>query len=132
MRDTITNLQKSGAWKVQLTIAINFISSKDADEEQVMHSKSDNIESITYDNANDFVDEPFETLFPRYQTGLEKLMRGSDFIFDSAQLLHYKRHKINFKFGGSYIYLPDCTKKKKATINPKDDKDVFSILQQLH
>ena len=101
MRDTITNLQKSGAWKVQLTIAINFISSKDADEEQVMHSKSDNIESITYDNANDFVDEPFETLFPRYQTGLEKSMRGSDFIFDSAQLLHYKRHKINFKFGGS-------------------------------
>ena len=49
----IINLQKSGTWKVQLTIAIYFISSKDADEEQVMHSKSDNIQFMTYDNAND-------------------------------------------------------------------------------
>ena len=30
-------------WKTQLTIAINFISSKDTDKERVMHSKSDNI-----------------------------------------------------------------------------------------
>ena len=30
--------------KIKLTIAINFISSKDNDEEHVMHSKSDNIE----------------------------------------------------------------------------------------
>ena len=30
--------------KIQLTIAINFISSKDNDEEHVMHSKSDNKE----------------------------------------------------------------------------------------
>ena len=49
----IINLQKFGTWKVQLTIAIYFISSKDADEEQVMHSKSDNIQFMTYDNAND-------------------------------------------------------------------------------
>ena len=43
----INNLQQSGTWKVQLTIAINFISSKD-DEVQVMHSKSENIEVMTY------------------------------------------------------------------------------------
>ena len=35
LRDIIINLQKSGTWKVQLTIAINFISSKDVDEERV-------------------------------------------------------------------------------------------------
>ena len=29
-------------WKIQLTIANNFISSKDVDEKRVMHSKSDN------------------------------------------------------------------------------------------
>ena len=29
----ITNLQKSGTWKVQLTIAVNFISSADNDED---------------------------------------------------------------------------------------------------
>ena len=60
MRDIIINLQKSGTWKVQLTIAINFISSKDADEEQVMHLESNNIEFMTYGNANNIVDELFE------------------------------------------------------------------------
>ena len=41
-KEIITDLQKSDTWKYQLTMAINFISSKDNDEEQVMHSKSDN------------------------------------------------------------------------------------------
>ena len=34
----INNLKKSGAWKIQLTIANNFISSIDNDEDHVMHS----------------------------------------------------------------------------------------------
>ena len=55
----IINLQKSDAWKIQLTIAISFISSKDANEERVMHSKSDNVEFMLYDNANEVVSELF-------------------------------------------------------------------------
>ena len=43
-RDILINLQKSDAWKIQLIIAINFISSKDVDEERVIHLKSNNIE----------------------------------------------------------------------------------------
>ena len=35
---------ESDTWKIQLTIAITFISSISNDEEHVMHSKSDNIE----------------------------------------------------------------------------------------
>ena len=50
-------------------------------------------------------------------------MRGSDFIFDSVQLLYYKCHKINFKRGGSYNDSPDWIKKKKATLNPKNTDD---------
>ena len=37
------DLQNSDTWKIQLTIAINFISSKYTEEESVMHPKSDNI-----------------------------------------------------------------------------------------
>ena len=33
------------------TIAINLISSKDRDEEGVMHSKSDNVKTMTYVNG---------------------------------------------------------------------------------
>ena len=40
LRDIINDLKQSDTWKIQLTITINFISSKDDnDEEHVMHSK---------------------------------------------------------------------------------------------
>ena len=35
--DEIINHQNSDAWKIQLEIAINFIFSKDGEEERVMH-----------------------------------------------------------------------------------------------
>ena len=120
-RDIITNLQKSDIWKIQLTIAINLISSKDVDEERIMHSTGDNIEFMPYDNGNDIVNELFESLFSRCLICLETSMRGSDFIFDSVQLLHYKCIKINSKRRRSYIDSTDWIKKKKATINPENE-----------
>ena len=58
----IIDLEKSGAWNVQLTIAINFISSKDVDKERIMHLKSNNVEFKTYDNVSDITDELFKAL----------------------------------------------------------------------
>ena len=49
-------LQKSYTWEIQLTIAINFIYSKDVYEDRLMHSKINNIEYLIYDNANEVVD----------------------------------------------------------------------------
>ena len=43
LRDIIIDLQSSDTWKIQLTIAINFISSKNTEEECVMNSTRDNI-----------------------------------------------------------------------------------------
>ena len=63
---------------------------------------------MPYDNANEVADE-----LSRYQNGLETLMRGSDFIFDSVQLLYYKSHKKNLRRGESCIDSPDWIKKKK-------------------
>ena len=82
-----------------------------------MHSKSNNMEVITCDNAHEVVKEIFESLLSTYQTDLERSMKESDFIFDSIQMLYYKCHKINFKHGGSYRESPDSTGNKKATIN---------------
>ena len=45
------NLKISDTREIQLITAINFISSIDNDEEQVMHPKSDNIEIIINDDA---------------------------------------------------------------------------------
>ena len=90
-----------------------------------MHSKSNNIEFMLYDNATEVVNEHFEWLLSRYQIGLETSMRGSDFIFDLVQLLYYKYHKINFKRGGWDNDSPDWIKKKKAIINTKNTDDKY-------
>ena len=58
---------------------------------------------MTYDNANEFIEEAFESLYSRYLIGLELSMRGSHFIFDGVNLLYCKCHKINFKRRGLYI-----------------------------
>ena len=105
-------------WKIHLTIVINFISAKDAEEGCEMHSSS--IKVTSYNDAND---EPFESICSKYHGNLKKIMRKSDFIFDSVQLMYYQCHKVNFTSGNSYIDSPGCLKKKKATINPKNKDD---------
>ena len=53
-------------------------------------------------------------------------MRGSEFVFDTIDLLHYHLQKIGLKRGGSYIDSPEWLKDKKATINPKyNDNNCF-------
>ena len=65
LRDIIINLQTSDTWKFQLAIAIYFISSNRVDEEHVMYSKSNNIEFMSYDKANEVVNKIFESLLSR-------------------------------------------------------------------
>ena len=57
-----------------------------------MHSSSSNIKLTSYNDANEVVDELFESLRSRYRENLETSMRGSDFNFDSVQLKYYKYH----------------------------------------
>ena len=108
--------------KIQLTIANNFISSADNDEEHIIHSKRDNIEIMITDEADEVIKELFDSLENRYQNSLES-MKGSEFVFDYVYLFYYKCHKINPNRGGSYIESPDWIKNKKATINPINKKD---------
>ena len=82
LKDIINILEESDAWKIQLIIAINFISSKDSDVMSVMHSKHDNIEIMKYDRADKVIEELFESAIYRYQIDLETSMWRSDFIFD--------------------------------------------------
>ena len=121
--DIINDLKQSDTWKIQLTIRINFISSKDPkDEERIMHLKSDNLEIMISDETDEIIEKLFNSLKNRYQNDLQS-MRGSEFVFDYVKLLHYKCHKINLNRGGSNIDSPDWIKNKKATINPISKKD---------
>ena len=75
MKNIIIDLQNSDTWKIQLKIAINFTSSTDAEEERIMHSRSDNIKFTSYNDANEVVDELFDSLRSRYHRNLETSMR---------------------------------------------------------
>ena len=58
----------------------------------------------------------------------EKILRsGSNFVFESVDLLAVYIHKINLKIGKSYIKTPDWILYKTVTINPKNKDNVFSI-----
>ena len=76
MKDVITILKKSDTWEVQLTTAVNFISSKDTDGEPAMHSKRDSIEIFIYCKADEVIGKLFESLLYRYQTELKTSMKG--------------------------------------------------------
>ena len=55
-------------------------------------------------------------------------MKESDFIFDSVQLMYYKRHKVSFIRVGSYVDSPDQIKKKKVALKLKH-KDYDTCFQ---
>ena len=60
LKDIINNLKNSDTWKIQLTIAINFIYSKGTNEKCVIHSKSNNIEIMIYKKADEAIQELYE------------------------------------------------------------------------
>ena len=81
-----------------------------------MHSKIDNKEIMINGKTNKVIKKLFKLLLNRYQNNLEKLMKGSKFVFDYVYLLYCKCHKINPNCGRSYIDSLDWIKNKKATI----------------
>ena len=84
-----------------------------------MHSKTDIMEIMTYDKADEVIEERFESLFFRYQIGLETLMKFSHFIFVSLMIvvIYYIVNVINFNHSGSYTDSPDWIKNKQKNPN---------------
>ena len=114
LRDVINNHKTHGEWKMQLTMQITFISSLGTREFCIMHSKSANAEIMSGIETDDIINELFESFLKRYQEGLEtKMKEGSNFVFESVDLLYYSLHKISLNRGGSYIDSPEWLKIKE-------------------
>ena len=63
------------------------------------------------------------------------MQNGSNFVFESVDLLSYHTHKTSLKKGSSYIKSPEWILNKKATMNPKNEDDCcfeYSIVVALH
>ena len=77
-----------------------------------MDSKSDNIEIINNDEADEAIKKLFKSIKNRYQNILE-LIKSSEFVLSYVHLLYYKWHKINLNSDGSYTDSPDWIKNIK-------------------
>ena len=51
------------------------------------------------------------------------MIKESDFVSESVDLLNYKFHRVRLKRGGSYIKSPEWLLRKGATINTKNEND---------
>ena len=64
----------------------------------------------------------------KYQEGLQKLVKGSEFVFDSVDLLCYKLHRIIRNRGVSYIESPDWLKVSQQSIQKIMMINAFNML----
>ena len=94
-------------WKIQLTMAINFISSKDCDETRTMHTKSNNVEIMMGSETDEIIEDLLKSFLQRYQEGLEESMRAREFAYDSVDALYYNLNKVSLSRDGSYIDSPN-------------------------
>ena len=96
----IGNRKTQGEWKIQLTMAINFFSPKDSEEIHTRHYQSDDMEILIGNETIQNVGK----LLQRYQEMLEQPMKGSEFVYDGVDVLHYKFHRISLNRGVLYMH----------------------------
>ena len=106
--------------KIQLSVIISCISTKSFNEKCTMHSKSKAVEVYMGSNTEDVINTVLENFQSTQETSNE---RGKEFSADSVEVLYYEFHKIDIIRAESYIISPDWIARKRATINPKNEKD---------
>ena len=101
-------------WKIQISMHVNFNSSKDAAKTRTIYVWSDNV-SIMPGSDTDYIIRDI------YKQEL-KIINRSDFVFESVELVDYKRHRVLLRRGGSYVKCPEWLANKKTT-SPKNKND---------
>ena len=66
-----------------------------------MLRKRDNIETMIGRETDNIIEEICKSLSQKYQERLEESMRGSNFYFDSVDLLYYHLQKTSLSRNGS-------------------------------
>ena len=68
--------------------------------------------------TDDIIRELFRSFLHNYQEEL-KIIKGSDFVFESVELMDYKLHRVRLRRGGSYTKSREWLLHKGATIPRK-------------
>ena len=85
--------------KIQLNMVVNFISTNDTREFRTFNVRSDNEEIRLGNQTPEIIDELIKYFLSNYQKEENILRNGSNFVFDSVDLLTVHIHKINLKRG---------------------------------
>ena len=101
-----------------------FISVRYFEDTRTIYSESKQVEIFKGSDTENIIDALFNTILNKIQQAVETSNeRRSGFTHDSVGLLYYHFQKIDIRRGESYIMSPNWIASKKATINPKDQKD---------
>ena len=114
---------------------VNFVSSNDTGEIRTIFVLSDNEEIRLGNETDDIVRRLISSFLNNYQKEEIILRNGSNFVFESVDLLSYHIHKTSLKRENSDIKSPEWIANKKATINPKNEDDKcfkYYIIVALH
>ena len=98
---------ESNEWKIQLNMSVNFISSNDTVEIRTFCVWNDNEEIRSSNETDDIIKRLLKSFLTNYQNEEKILRNGSNFVFESVDLLSYHIHKTNLKRGKSYLNLPN-------------------------
>ena len=98
---------------------VNF-SSNDTRETRTMFAWSNSEEIRSGNETDDIIKGLLNSFLNNYQKEEIVLRNGSNFVFESVDLLSYHIHKTSLKRGKSYIKSPEWILNKRATINPKN------------
>ena len=109
--------------KIQLNMGVNFISTNDTGEIRTFYVRSDNEEIRSGNETPEIITKLIKSFLSNYQEEEKILRSGSNFVFDSVDLLYVNIQKIDLKRGKSYIKSPEWILNKRATINPKNKDD---------
>ena len=87
---------ESNEWKIQISMHVNRISSKDTGETLTIYVWSDNSQVRLGNKADDIIKELFKSFLNNYQKE-EIILNGSNFVFEIVDSLSYTFHKISLK-----------------------------------
>ena len=112
MENSVNNAKNSG------------ISTRSFEETRSIYTESEAVEIFMGSYTEDVIYRLSDTLLQRFQHAQETSNhRRSEFIPDSVELLYYHCERMYIRRAESYIMSPDWILSKKATINPKNEKD---------
>ena len=110
-------------YKIQVSIGVNFICITNKEKTRTFYVKSDNKEIRLGNGTSNIINELIKSFLSNYQKEEQKLRKGSNYTFESVDILGIHFHNIKLKRGSSYIDSPTWIKSEKTTINSKNTKD---------